>query len=75
VKYRGNWIYNARRAEVRNRLVDDGGVAPDRAEQLLTDWEAEAERRREDRSNPYYWRDGARWVSDQLSRQSERRAP
>jgi len=75
VKLGRDWIYGARRNEIRKRLVDDERVASDRAEQLLADWEAEATRRREDPDSPNYWRDGARWIFGQLPHRDGHRAP
>jgi hypothetical protein len=71
----GNWIYDARRTSVRDRLVDDERVTPARAERFLAAWEAEADRGGENRDSPDYWRDGARWIFAQLPPRSGHSAP
>jgi len=71
----GDWIYDARRSAVRNRLVDDEHLTLAGADELIGRWEADADRRGEDRGSPNYWRDGARWMFDQLPHRDGRRQP
>jgi hypothetical protein len=57
-------IFQARRADCRDALVD-GGVSPGEAERWCAIWEAEAARQGVVRG-PYYWDAGRGWIDAQL---------
>ena len=59
-------IYQARRAAVISRLVQDRRLSEQRAEALVAGWEAEAEHRAAERYPPGFWSDAHVWIVEQL---------
>ena len=57
----------ARRAAVRNVLIDENGMSPDLADTWITSWEAEAAGRGLVRSSEY-WTLGLVWIHEQTRR-------
>lgn len=59
-------IYEAQRAGVVSRFSTAHG--PERAEAAVASWESEAERRGVARGTPAFWRDGERWIAEEVAR-------
>jgi len=60
----------AKRAGVRARMASTWGIGEPRADLLLDEWEAEAERMGQDRSEPSYWTEGEIWMRARVGRRS-----
>jgi hypothetical protein len=56
-------IYQARRAAVISRLVQERRLPADRAERLVAAWEAEAVHRGLERESSVFWEDAVAWIS------------
>ena len=55
----------AHRAGHLSRLVSQGKLSPEAAEQWLTAWETEAARRGLDRRSELFWRPAWDWIAEQ----------
>ena len=55
-------IHEAKRAGLRGRMVDEWRLLPARADELLDEWEAEAARLGQERTDPTYWSEGEVWM-------------
>lgn len=62
-----NRLHAARRAAVRNILIDEQRMSPELAETWLASWEAEAARRGTEPSSEY-WTIGLVWIYEQTQR-------
>jgi hypothetical protein len=62
-------IFEARRAAITNRLVDEDRVPRELAEQWIRGWELEADDRGLQRQSASFWDDARAWILEQ------RRAP
>lgn len=56
-------IYLARRAAILS-ILTTSGVSPERAEELVAAWEADAERRGIPRRERTFWEGAAQWTRD-----------
>ncbi len=63
-------IYEARRAGLVARIGH--GVGPERAEQLASAWEVEAERIGLARDTTGYWDEAGRWIETEIERTRRR---
>jgi hypothetical protein len=59
-------IYQARRAAVLSRLVQDRRLSEHRAEALVAAWEVEGDSRGLERMTAAFWDDGTTWIAEQL---------
>jgi hypothetical protein len=59
-------IYQAQRAGIFRRLVDEDRLAELDAEQWLSQWEREAEANGPARGSQGYWDAASRWIAEQL---------
>ena len=59
-------IYAARRAAVLSRLVQERRLSDQRAEALVSAWEAEGDSSGLDRMTAGFWDDGMTWIEQQL---------
>jgi hypothetical protein len=60
-------IKEARRAAIRNVLIDESRMSPEVADEWTAKWEAEALRKGIEPSSEY-WNIGLVWMSEQLGR-------
>ena len=56
-------IYSAQRAYVVARLAEQKRIGPERAEAIVLDWEAAAERRGIQRHSEEFWREAEIWIA------------
>jgi hypothetical protein len=61
-------IHQAKRAGLRGRMVDDWRLLPERANELLDEWEAEAARLGQERTDRDYWAEGEVWIRARAGR-------
>ena len=61
-------IHAAKRAGVRARIATTWGIGEPRADRLLDEWEAEAERLGQERTDPTYWSEGDVWMRARVGR-------
>ena len=59
-------IYRARRAAVLSRLTQERRLSEQRAEALVSAWEAEGDSRGLERMTAAFWDDGTMWIEEQL---------
>jgi hypothetical protein len=55
-------IHEAKGAGLPGRILDEWRVAPDRADELLDEWQAEAARLGQERTDPTYLPEGEVWL-------------
>jgi hypothetical protein len=60
-------IYEARRAAIRNRLIDEHRMAPELAEQWIRAWEVDAIDRGIERHSSVFWDGAEAWVAEKRS--------
>jgi hypothetical protein len=65
-------IHAAKRAGLRGRMVDEWRIAPDRADELLDEWDAEAARLGQERTDRDYWSEGEVWMRARSGRPGRR---
>ena len=58
-------LYLAHRAGHVSRLVSEGKMSQEKAEQWITAWEAEAALRGVDRHSELFWRPAWDWISEE----------
>jgi hypothetical protein len=63
-------IHTAKRAGLRGRMASAWGIGEPRADQLLDEWEAEAARLGQERTDSTYWSEGEVWMKARLGRHS-----
>ena len=63
-------IHAAKRAGIRARMASTWGIGEQRADQLLDEWEAEAERLGQERTDQTYWPEGEVWIRARSGRGS-----
>ena len=63
-------IHAAKWAGVRARMASTWGISEPRADELLDEWEAEAERLGQERTDQDYWSEGEVWMRARLGRHS-----
>lgn len=61
-------IHRARRAAVRNRMVDEFRLSQDAADRWVSAWEERCAVAGIDRASPDYWMDAAGWILEQARR-------
>jgi hypothetical protein len=61
-------IYRAQRAGIFNRLRDAEKLDEERAEDLIAQWEREAEATGRERGSMGYWDEAWRWIKAERSR-------
>lgn len=62
------WIYFANRMRLSARLVNEGEMALDRAQDWIALWESEARSRFLDRQTAGWWDDAWEWIAQQRNR-------
>jgi hypothetical protein len=63
-------IHAAKRAGIRARMASTWGIGEQHADQLLDEWEAEAERLGQKRTDSTYWSEGEVWMRARIGRHS-----
>ena len=61
-------IREAQRAGLRARMVDEWRVLPERADELLDEWEIEGATIGQGRMEPGFWTEGETWIKARLAR-------
>jgi hypothetical protein len=64
-------LYLAHRAGHLSRLISQGKLSPEAAEQWITAWEDEARRRGLDRRSGVFWAPAWDWIAERRGRYAE----
>jgi hypothetical protein len=60
------WIYEAKRTGLRNRIRDEWGVSEALGDAMLQTWEVQAQKAGLTPDDPRYWSDAVDWMDKRL---------